>query len=167
METGQKLSLIALFEEGADAFDDVLVRERDVLQYRPFPDAWTIHEHVVHVLESDMAGFHRYRRAVAEPGTAVLGYDEEVWTPALAYHAHDLKATIGLLKAERRYAAAHLRSLAGADWSAYSYRHSQFGLVSLEKWLGDYVDHIRIHREYVDRNLRLWAEAADSGRTER
>lgn len=160
METEEKRALIAQFEEGSRAFDDVLSLPPELLRYRPFPDAWTIHEHVVHVLESDMAGFHRYRRAIAEPGTAVLGYDEEVWTPALAYHSHDLGETIALLKAERHYAAAHLHTLLAADWSAFSYSHSQFGSVSLEKWLGDYVGHVKIHRDYIDRNLRLWSEAS-------
>lgn len=156
MEAMEKRELIDRFEGGARALEDTRSYPKELLTFRPFPDAWSIHEHVVHVLESDMAGFHRYRRAIAEPGTPVLGYDELVWTPALNYHSHDLGATLDLFAAERRYVAAHLRGIVETDWSVYSYRHSQFGQVGLEQWLSDYVDHVRIHRDYIDRNLRLW-----------
>ncbi len=159
MTTQEKLKKIDEFERGAAAFDDTLAMAKEILLFRPFPDAWTIHEQVVHFLESDLAAYHRYRRAVAEPGTKVLGFDEAVWTPALDYHSHDLGATIALLKALRSYAAAHLRSIADRNWSAYSYDHNFFGRVGLESWLDSYIDHVRFHRELIDRNLRLWAES--------
>jgi hypothetical protein len=158
MTRSEKLAKIDEFERGGSAFDDTLAMEEKVLHFRPFPDAWTIHEQVVHFLESDIAAYHRYRRAVAEPGTKVLGFDEVVWTPALQYHTHDLAATIALLKALRSYAAAHLRSIADRDWSTLSYDHNFFGTVGLEAWLESYIDHVRFHRELIDRNLKLWAE---------
>ena len=159
MTTSEKLRKIDEYERGAFAFDDTLGMTADVLRFRPFPDAWTIHEQAVHTLEADLAAFHRYRRAVAEPGTKVLGFDEVVWTPTLDYHTHDLGATIGLLKALRAYAAAHLRSIADKDWTAFSYDHNFFGVVGLESWIDSYIDHVRFHRVLIDRNLRLWAES--------
>lgn len=158
MTTNEKHAKIDEFERGSAAFDDTLAMAEEVLRFRPFPDAWTIHEQVVHFLESDIAAYHRYRRAVAEPGTKVLGFDEAVWTPALAYHTHDLAATIGLLKALRSYAAAHLRSIADRDWTDFAYDHNFFGRVNLEAWLALYIDHVRFHRELIDRNLKLWTE---------
>ncbi len=92
--------------------------EPALLTFRPSVDAWTIHEQVVHFVESDIAAFHRYRKAVAEPGGPVVGYDEERWTPALNYQGTSLADSIALLKLLRRIAAAHLRSMVTRDWTA-------------------------------------------------
>ena len=155
MNATEKLEAIARFEAGGTAFDDLLSLDTKSLNWRPFPDAWTIHEHAVHVLEADIATFHRYRRAIAEPGSAVLGFNEEVWTPALNYQTHDLGATLALIRALRAYTAAHLRTLADQDWTLWAFRHDSAGLVNLETWIETYIDHIRFHRELIDRNLRL------------
>lgn len=159
MKTAEKLARIDIYEKGAGAFDDTLALSKQVLTYRPFADAWTIHEHVAHFLESDVASYHRYRRAVAQPSTLALGYDEEVWTPALDYHTHDLAATLAFIKILRSYAAAHLRTIADKDWTKLSYIHSSTGRVTLEEWIETYIDHVRFHRELIDRNLKLAKQA--------
>jgi hypothetical protein len=162
MTADEKRKLIQSFEKGADAFDDVLSLPTAVVNFRPMPDAWTIHENVVHCLEVDAANFHRYRRAIAQPGTKVLSFDQ-VWTSALDYPSHDLSASLVLIKLLRRYMAIHLRSLAERDWTQFAYIHSKAGRVNLEEALTGYVDHVRFHRELIDRNLRLWEDAR--GRT--
>ncbi len=153
MTVQEKLNSIDDFEAGGRAFEDTLSLSEEVLRFRPFPEAWTIHEHIVHFLESDLAGFHRYRRAIAQPDTQVLGYDEEVWTPALQYHTHDLKMTVELIRLTRSYVASHLRTIAARDWTAFAYTHSSFGRVNLESWLTTYIDHVRFHRELIERNI--------------
>jgi hypothetical protein len=155
MTPDEKKNLIDAFEKAADAFDDILGLAPDILTFRPFKDAWTIHEHVVHCLECDAAYFHRYRRAVAEPETAVLGFDPS-WTAALDYHSQDIGGTIALIKALRRYMASHLRTLVQRDWTKLAYVHSQSGRADLEKGLAGFIDHVRFHRELIDRNLNCW-----------
>lgn len=159
MTVAEKDVLITQYLAGADAFDDTLSMDKALLLFRPTVDAWTIHEQVVHFMESDVAAFHRYRKAVAEPGGAAVGYDEEVWTPALNYHAVSLPDAILLIKGLRRVAAAHLRSIVTRDWTLLTYTHSSFGPVNLESWLSTYVDHVRFHRDLVDRNQRLFAKS--------
>lgn len=110
----------------------------------------------MHCLEVDAAFFHRYRRAVAQPGTAVLPFDR-LWTSALDYQSHDLAMTLELIRALRRYMAAHLRTLASRDWKQFAYSHPEQGRVDLEKAVEGVIDHVRFHRELIDRNLKLWA----------
>jgi len=157
MTVDEKSAKIELFLNGADAFDDVLTLSPTVRTYRPFPDAWTIHEHIVHCLEVDAANFHRYRRGIAQPDTPVLSFDR-VWTTALDYHTHDLDATVALIKMLRRYTAAHLRMLIDRDWTTFAYNHSTCGRVDLENAIAGYIDHVRFHRELIDRNLNLWTQ---------
>jgi hypothetical protein len=158
MTPNEKKNLIDAFEKAADAFDDILRLPPEIRTYRPFADAWTIHEHVVHCLECDAAFFHRYRRAVAQPETAVLGFDQS-WTAALDYHSHDIGGTIGLIKALRRTMAGHLRTLVERDWTKLAYVHSQYGRQDLEAAVSASADHPRFHRELIDRNLGLWSRA--------
>jgi hypothetical protein len=157
MTSAEKLKLVNAFEKGANAFDDVLSLPTAVVNFRPMPDAWTIHEHVVHCLEVDIANFHRYRRAIAQPETKVLSFDQ-VWTSALDYPSHDLSASLVLIKLLRRYMAIHLRSLADRDWTQFAYIHSKAGRVNLEEAVTSYVDHVRFHQELIDRNVRFWEE---------
>jgi len=158
MTPAEKEALIGQFESGAQAFDDTLSLEPQLLTFRPTVDAWTIHEHVVHFVESDIAAFHRYRKAVAEPGGPVVGYDEDRWTLALNYHATSLADALALLKLLRKIAASHLRTLVSRDWTTLTFLHSSKGLVNLEVWLADYIDHVRFHREYIERNKKLFAK---------
>lgn len=155
MTPDEKRVLIDAFERAGDAFDDVLSIPSEIRAFRPFPDAWTIHEQVVHCLEVDAAFFHRYRRAVAQPETAVPGFDRS-WTAALDYHSHDLGATLALIRALRRYMAAHLRTFVERDWTRLAYVHSQSGRKDLEQAVSGMIDHVRFHRELIDRNLDLW-----------
>jgi hypothetical protein len=159
MTPSEKDALIDRYEAGGAAFDDVLSMEPALLTFRPAVDAWTIHEHVVHFLESDVAAFHRYRKAVAEPGGPAVGYDEEKWTPALNYQSASLADCIAAFKLLRKIAAAHLRSIVTRDWKALSYTHSTKGAVDLETWIIDYIDHVRFHREYIERNKKLFKKA--------
>lgn len=62
---------------------------RAMWHYRPAPDRWTIHEIVVHITDSEANSYIRCRRLLAEPGSAVLGYDEARWAhePAITIRA--------------------------------------------------------------------------------
>ncbi len=155
MTAQQKLERIEAYEQGARAFDDVLTLDPAVLTFRPTVDSWTIHEHTVHFVESEIATFHRYRKAVAEPGGPVVGYDEEAWTASLGYHQTSLADSLALLRLLRKIAAAHLRTLVDQDWKALTFSHSVRGPVNLETWIEDYIDHVKFHREYIDRIKRL------------
>ena len=158
MNPAEKEALIDRYLAGADAFDDVPTLPPAVLTFRPSVDAWTIHEHVIHFVDSEVATFHRYRKAVAEPTGPVVGYDEEKWTPALNYHSTSLADSLALLKLLRRIASAHLRSIVTRDWTLLTYTHSSNGPVNLEAWIVSYIDHVKFHRDYIERNKKAFVK---------
>ena len=59
---------------------------KDMWAYKPSPDRWSIHEIVVHLADSEANSYVRCRRLIAEPGLAVMAYDESRWATALRYH---------------------------------------------------------------------------------
>ena len=52
---------------------------REMWQYRPAEDQWSIHEIVVHIADSEANSYVRCRRFLAEPGETLMAYDEMRW----------------------------------------------------------------------------------------
>jgi hypothetical protein len=65
MDKERKLALIDKFEDLSYGFDDVLELSDTIIDYKPFPDAWSIKEQIIHCLDFDAANFHRYRWGIA------------------------------------------------------------------------------------------------------
>jgi len=160
MNKNEKLLLISTLESSAADFAEFVkpyLNDLIILDGRPEADMWTVREHIVHVAESEIAAFHRYRKAIAEPGTPVLGYNEEIWTPCpeLGYGDEDPSVWIDFLLMMRKLEVTHLRRIAENSWEDFAYEHSSFGTVTLERWVSDYIDHITVHKNYIERNIRL------------
>src|SRR5687768_5591603 len=71
---------------------------REMWQFRPRPDGWTIHETIVHITDSEANSFVRCRRLIAEPGSSVMAYDENVWARGLDYHAQSTDDALELFR---------------------------------------------------------------------
>jgi hypothetical protein len=155
MTAEEKLKILQDFEDAASAFDESLSFSEDLILYRPAQDTWSIKEQIVHCMEVDIANFHRYRRAIAEPDTQVLSFTQ-IWTSALDYQSSDLTAAIDLIKSVRRYMAAHLRTLIDLDWRKFAYMHDKKGRITLEEAIVDYVQHVDFHVRLIDRNIDLY-----------
>jgi hypothetical protein len=144
-------------------FDDIQGMPAAIVQFRPEPNMWTIQEHLVHVMEAEVAVFHRYRKAIAEPGGPVIGFDQDRFTPALDYHGTTIAEALGIIKLLRTIAYRQLLGIITQDWQNYYYEHNETGSVNLETFLMKYNEHMLAHREYVDRNLRLFERRSSAG----
>lgn len=160
MNVDEKRLLIDRYAAGPKLIREALARVPDTaIHFRPsLEDAWTIAEHLNHLLDAEANGFVRYRKAVAEPGMPITAYDEERWAERLDYDAVDFSASLEAFGLIRKIAAAHLSSIIEDDWSGYFYEHPESGRVTIEQWLKIYADHVTVHLEYIERNLRLFSE---------
>lgn len=163
MNSTEKISAIEEFSRLGAAFDDTLALPIEVVLFRPFADAWSIVEQVVHCADFDIANFHRYRWGIVSPGTTVLSFDGR-WTARLDYQSTDLSAAIGAIKAVRALMAGHLRQIVSEDWTLPHYTFPDGSGFSLAEAVNHYIRHVAFHRELIDRNIRLFAEQASSGR---
>lgn len=155
MNTEGKLALIEQFQQLSYAFDDTLALERDIILFRPYSDAWSIIEQVVHCTDFDIANFHRYRWGIVAPGTTVLSFDG-TWTSILEYQASELPLAIDTIKAVRTFMASHLRHIVQSDWSKYLYTFTGGKGFNLEEALQHFINHVGFHRELIDRNIKLF-----------
>jgi hypothetical protein len=157
MTSEEKLKLIDQYNMGSAEFDYTLQLNKELLLYRPFEDAWTINENIIHCLDFEVANFHRYRWAIVAPNTRVLSFDGNAWKTGLNYQGADIAAAINIIKAVRYFISSHLKQIASADWTKYSYTFSEDKSFNLEVALKHWVDHVGFHRELIDRNIKLFS----------
>jgi hypothetical protein len=131
-------SAYALLTQAIQAFP------REMWQYRPAADQWTIHEILVHITDSEANSFVRCRRFLAEPGSSVLGYDEMKWARDLHYHEQSPEDALELFQSLRRNTYHLIKDLPEAAWQT-SVNHSENGLMTLDDWLDTYAEHIPAH----------------------
>ena len=128
---------------------------REMWQYRPAPGKWTVHEVVIHVADSEANSFIRCRRAIAEPGSAVIAYDENKWAEALDYHNRDIDAALELFRVLRATTYELIRALPESVW-ANTIEHPENGTMTLDDWLDTYEAHVPVHIAQIRRNLAAW-----------
>jgi hypothetical protein len=126
----------------------------------PIDDAWSISDHLVHLLDGEVAVYFRLRNAVASPGAGIQPWDEEAWHGRLAYGSLDGRTCLDIARKLRAAESAFLRALIDADWSAYFLEHPERGRLGLEQLLEMYREHLAFHAPLIKRNRDAWRQAA-------
>jgi hypothetical protein len=128
------------------------------MTYRPFPEAWTIHEHLIHLADSEINGSIRLRKILAESGVAVDVFDQEKWVASLNYHSQPAERALAVFRLLRQIALDLLREVEGDRWDSAYIMHPERGKLTLRDWLQTYAEHAEQHLQYIERNLKKWAE---------
>jgi uncharacterized damage-inducible protein DinB len=131
---------------------------KEMWHYRASADGWTIHEIVVHITDSEANSFIRCRRAIAEPGSAVLGYDEMQWARALRYGEQNTDDALELFKWLRGNTYKLVRSLPEGAWSNII-QHSESGPMTLDMWLDVYERHVPEHVAQMEAVFDVWRKS--------
>jgi hypothetical protein len=135
---------------------------REMWQFRPTPSRWTIHEILVHVADSECNSYIRCRRFLAEPGSTVLGYDENKWARDLRYHDQSTDDALELFKWLRYKSYTLIKDLPESIWSN-TVNHTEMGVITLDDWLDTYERHIPEHVEQMQANYADWTAARNKG----
>lgn len=115
---------------------------------------WTPRQIVHHMADSESQSAARLRRILAEPGTAILGYDENMWSEcaALGYRTLPIENSLAVYKAARASSLEILQGLSNENLSNYAI-HSERGRYTLEDWINTYsshpIDHANQLREAI------------------
>lgn len=141
----------------SDLFDDLPEMDKRVLNFRPDLDdnPWTIHEHIIHCLEVDIANFTRYRVGIVKPGTEIISMNDS-WTEKLNYSSIDISTAIQTIKLIRKMTYDHFLTLLDDDWTKYSFFYDKYGELNFEVFVPVFHKHMIGHREFIDRNLQLY-----------
>jgi len=134
---------------------------REMWQFRSDPDAWTIHEIIIHIADSEVSSYFRCRRFLAEPGSIVPGYDEAKWARKLHYHEQSTDEALELFKWLRTKSYKLIKDLPELVWSNTVY-HTENGIMTLDDWLDIYERHIPEHIQQMQANYDDWVNQIDS-----
>ncbi len=141
---------ISLLIEGLKQFP------KEMWQFKPMPDRWSIHETVVHIADSEANSFIRCRRAIAEPGSTVIAYDENQWAKRLSYHQQSTEDAIELFRWLRLLSYKLIKTLPEPVWS-HTIQHPENGIMTLDDWLDVYAAHVPEHIEQMKQVYADWS----------
>ena len=103
-----------------------------------------------HLADSEAQSYARLRRLIAEPGTTIQGYDENVWANniTLGYSSHYIDSALAVYKAVRQ---ASYELLLRMDETLLANRgtHTESGEYTVTDWIRSYTNHPIDHANQI------------------
>ena len=157
-ERNQKISeYSSAYDRLTKALADI---PREIWQYKPGPDRWSIHEIILHIADSEANSYVRCRRFIAESGLSVMAYDEDKWARELHYHDLSPEGAIELFKCLRQLTAQLIQSLPASTWTN-TVEHPENGTMTLDDWLEIYTNHVPEHIQQIEATHNAWLAEQD------
>ena len=120
----------------------------DVLNYSPDPDHWTTKEIAIHLADTEGIYFIRFRRAIGESGSELLGFKNDDWAKDLDYKNQDLQFNLKVLDILRQSNYQILKGMPVNFW--YDKKYASNGeLMPLEKLLERNLNHFYGHLDVI------------------
>jgi uncharacterized damage-inducible protein DinB len=143
------------YAAGADRLSQAIVGlSRDDLAARPVPGTWSIHQIVLHLMDSDLISSDRMKRVIAEENPTLIGYDGSAFARSLFYEALDAALAADVFAKNRRLTAEILRRLPDEAFDRFGTR-SERGRVTLAQFVKGTVDHLEHHLRFLRDKRRL------------
>ncbi|MEK7276815.1 MAG: DinB family protein [Chloroflexota bacterium] len=158
MTLSERKNKIESYGKAYDTLVEALQRfPKEMWHFKP-KEGWSIHEILVHITDSEANSFVRCRRLIAEPGSAVLGYDESGWCAALNYKEQSADEAMELFK-WLRLASYKLIKSQPDSVATHTVNHSESGIMTFDDWLNVYERHIPEHVEQMQKVYSEWKAA--------
>ena len=116
---------------------------RDMWKFRP-AEGWSIHEIICHITDAEARGYFRLRKFLAEPGSAIMLYDQPGWATHLHYQDQSTDDALALFQMLRKSNHALITTMPDSAW-ANTVEHPSRGTVSMEWFLDTYEGHVPAH----------------------
>ena len=160
MDKREFTALVSAYEHAYDALAERVasLSPAQVRYVPPVEDAWSINDHLVHLLDADCNAVVRIRGAIAEPGMKVPVWNQEAWQTANNYALSDGSFCLDLAVSLRKFLAESLRTIPDKTREAARVEHPERGTLTLYDVLSIYTGHADFHLKYVERNLEAYAK---------
>jgi uncharacterized damage-inducible protein DinB len=123
------------------------------LRRRPRPREWSVVEVLGHLLDAEVTLGFRIRKAAAEPGGAIVAWDQEKWAADLRHRRADPRTALAAFTALRADTVALLRRLTPAQRRAPG-RHPEYGRLRVDQLLHHWAEHDLLHLEQIQTTLK-------------
>lgn len=150
---------IESYARAHDLLQAALIRfPKEMWQYKPAPHQWSIHEIIVHITDSEANSYIRCRRLIAQPGSDVLGYDQDAWAVKLDYHQQSTDDYLALFELLRRLSYQLIKNQDLKVYETATIHHSENGWMTFDDWLHAYETHIPQHIAQMERVYAAWSK---------
>lgn len=125
-----------------EAFKKVNLADLD----KPKKDGWNARQVIHHLADSESQSCARLKRLIAQPGTTIQGYDENIWAQntTLGYTVLPVENSLALYKVARAASLEIIKRLEVAQLSNAGV-HTESGAYDLKKWFSSYINHPKDH----------------------
>jgi uncharacterized damage-inducible protein DinB len=103
----------------------------DELHAFPVPGTWSIHQIVIHMMDSDLVASERMKRVAAMDKPLLIGYDETAFANLPGSNTIDASLACEIFEKNRRATAIILRALPDSAFERFGI-HNENGKVTLE-----------------------------------
>ena len=145
--TSNEISQIAKdYEEATKAFLSAFEQLKPSDLDKPKKDGWNARQVIHHLADSEAQSCARLKRLIAEPGSVIQGYDENIWAqnPTLGYTQLPIENSLALFKASRAASLEIIERLS-VEQLSNSGVHTESGAYDVRKWLKSYINHPKDH----------------------
>lgn len=148
--------LLASYFDGYDDLQDAL-RDMpiEMWDFKPGPDKWSVREIIIHLLDSEVNSYVRFRKIIAENGSAVTPYNQDMWAKNLNYSVQSIDTSLELFKYLRLINFTLFKDVPEAAWNNYM-MHPERGKISLYELLQETTEHVGVHIKQMKRNYENW-----------
>lgn len=159
----ERENLIQRYETGPTVLGAALAAvPDDAIFFRPAPDAWSVHEIILHCADSETMAASRIRLVATQDRATIVAYDEADWAIRLDYHALPMPPALSAIAAVRANTAILIRTLPDDAWDRAGH-HTAAGPYSAEDWLHSYAVHLHDHADQIAANVAAWNAAHTLG----
>ena len=149
--TSNEISQIAKdYEEATKSFLAAFEQLKPSDLDKPKKDGWNARQVIHHLADSEAQSCARLKRLIAEPGSVIQGYDENIWAqnPTLGYTQLPIENPLALFKASRAACLEIINRLT-VDQLSNSGVHTESGAYDVRKWLKSYINHPKDHAKQL------------------
>lgn len=141
--------ILAAYEKQIDEVES-LIRDmaQEQMRSRPVPGKWTPLELLCHLADSEQVLADRLKRAIAQPNTLLMAYDESKYVEALCYAQRDGAEEMAVIRATRLQMLRILRAMPQDAWGRAAV-HSERGLNTVKDIAQTAVGHTMHHLPFL------------------
>jgi uncharacterized damage-inducible protein DinB len=90
---------------------------KEILQFKPSPEKWSVHEIIIHMADSEVNSYSRARKFIAEPGSTIMAYDQDSLAVKSDYHNQNIDDALELFKWLRKMTYNVIKDLPDETWN--------------------------------------------------
>ena len=160
MDWDKRTKIIEEYGRGFDLITEALKEiPREAWAFKPAPDQWSVHEILVHMKDGELNGVVRLHKLIAEPGSTLATYDQQIWSSELDYQNQDVDDALQLFRLLQRTTYRLLKSLPNQAWVHSVVHPEQDEPYTMDMWLEIYTEHVPEHCEQLRGVYRAWKDA--------